>query len=355
VAEDVTLLVNGKQHFGWEDVSIKRSIRAISGAFSLSVTSKWAEEQKPFLINPGDECKLMLGSDQVIQGYVDETNPKYDANSRSFGVSGRDKSGDIVDCSTELHQLTNITLFEMVKKVCKPFGITAIDKVKDSKRFSTMVTPGEAGFEALEKAAKLRGILLTNDGQGNVVLTRAGTTKSTTELVEGVNILDADARYDVKQRFSKVTAKAQSFGNPEDGPDPLVDFVPKGVSLDPEIKRYRPLLIVADGAADAQVCKDRAKWEVTVRAAKSTVVNVTVQGWRQGDGRLWTVNELVRVRSPFLGIDVDLLLTETTFSKSNSGTLTKMQLVPAAAYSFDPTLLSKKEPWRQLVLKESKR
>jgi len=353
VAEDVTLLINGKQHFGWEDVSIKRSMKSLSGGFTLSVTSKWAQEQKPFLINPGDECKLLLGSDQVIMGYVDETNPKYDSNSRSFGVSGRDKVGDMVDCSPDISTVSNLTIGEMAVKLAKPFGIGVTDTLKNTARKTLAINPGESCFEALDKMAKLRGCLLTNDGNGNIVITQAGKIKSFTELVEGVNILEADARYDAKQRFSKIKVLAQTGGLDGAGADPLADFVPKAIALDPGVTRYRPLVLNADGAADLKACQARAKWEVAVRFGRSTVVNVVTNGWRQGNGKLWTINELVRLRSPYLGLDIDLLLAETTFTKSNStGTRTQMQLVPATAFSPNPT---DKDPWRNLVLQESKR
>lgn len=349
MAEDVALLVNGKQHFGWEDVSIKRSIRALCGSFSLSVTEKWAEQQQPWLINPGDTCKLLLGSDQVISGYVDDTAPKYDANSRSFGVTGRDKAGDMVDCSTEVKSINGLNLFSFAKKVAGPFGVGVVDQVGDAYRFTNAtVNPGESAFDALDKQGKLRGVLFVNDGNGNIIITRAGTTKAATELVEGVNILEADAHYDWKNRFSKITAKGQALV----GDDPTIDLGPKGSAVDSQITRYRPLIIVADGLMTPQLCTDRAKWEVTVRSGRAAALNVKVQGWRQADGTLWPINKLIRVRSPYLGINIDLLSSEVTYSKSNAGTFSVITLVPASAYSFDPTLIDKKDPLRQLVLQD---
>ncbi len=355
MADDATLLVNGKQYLGWEDVSIKRSMKAISGSFSLSVTTKWAQQQTPWQINPGDECRILIGQDEVINGFVDSTNPKLSKDRRDFGASGRDKTADLVDCTPETGSFNSTTLFGLISKLCSPFGITVTDLVKDSHKFPNIsVNQGEGIFDIMDKYAKLRGVLLSGDGKGGLVICRAGTGKASTEIVEGMNLLEADASYDFKERYSKIITKSQSIGVGEEGPD-LSQFAPKGQATDAQITRLRPKVIVCDGAADAGTCLQRARWEVSVRAGRSTIVNVAVPGWRQGNGKLWTVNELVRLRSPYLGLDIDLLISEVTYTKSSSETRTQMQLVPASAFTVDPTLIEKKEPWRQLYLKETAR
>lgn len=354
--DTLKLLVNGKSFEGWQSIQVKRSIKAISGSFSLAVVDKWAEEKVAWQLSPGDACKVLIGRDTVITGYLDSVGPHFDAVSRGLAVSGRDKAGDLVDCSIDGQpaQWVNLSMLQIAQKLAAPFGIKVRSLTSaGSPGYKWTLQPGESVFENMEKASRLCGVLLVNDGLGGIVLTRAGAAHASTELVQGQNLIGGSAEYGMKERHSIVTVKAQSAGLDE--VDPAVDFTPKGTATDAGVTRYRPMVITAEGAATAAICRQRARWEVAVRRAKSSQVRVKVLGWRQSDGRLWTVNELVKVTSPWLGIKVEMMISEVTFSKSDAGTTTELMLEMAQAYTPDPTYLAKKDPWHQLVVQESKR
>jgi prophage tail gpP-like protein len=353
--EDASLSVNGKKFEGWESISIKRSIKAISGSFELSVTDKWAQDQTAWFITPGNECVLSIGKEKLITGFIDGVAPSFTKESRTISISGRDKTGDLVDCSA-VHKPGNwsdISLLRLANIVGAPFGITATSTVTGLGNFINFnIQNGESAFEALDRAAKLRGVLLTNDGTGNILITRTGSGRSTTNLQQGVNILSAQAEFQAKERHSKYIVKGQGAGNTEVGE---VDLSPAGIATDLAITRYRPLIVMAEGAATPEICNKRAQWEATVRAAKSSTIHVIVQGWRQADGKLWELNKLVKLKSAWLGVNQDFLITSVDFKKGNGGTLTTLELERPDAYTPDPTLSTKKEPWTQLVLKESVR
>lgn len=355
--DTLKLLVNGKAYEGWTQITVRRSLKAIAGGFSLKLVDKWSEEKAPWQLAPGDECKIQIGSDTVLTGYVDDVDPEMDANAVGLSVSGRDKTGDLVDCSIDFNPGTwsNISLLGIAKKVASPFGIgvkVAAGVSVGPLFISWKVQQGESCFETLERAARLRGVLLVNDGKGNIVITQGGTARAATELVQGENILSASAKYSQKERFSKYTVKGQGAGLEDVAPE--TDFQPAGIATDSGVKRYRPLLIIAEGAVTAAVARQRAKWESSVRIGKSSQVRVTIPGWRQSSGKLWTINEVTRVKAPRLGINLDLLITEVAFEKGDK-TTTELTLEPTAAYTPDPTLITRKDPWRQLVVQESKR
>lgn len=357
--DQVSLRVEGNRFEGWQSVSIKRSIKAISGAFQLSVTEKWAQDQKPWKIVPGNECVLSVNKEDLITGYVDSVKPSYDKGSRSISISGRDYTGDLVDCSA-VHKpgnWANISLLRLAKIICEPFSISV--SVADSASavasipFPNWNLQNETAFESLDRAAKLRGVLLMNDGKGNVLISRAGTEKAKTSLSQGENILSASADFEFKNRFSQYIVKGQAGGLESD--NPLPDFSPIGYATDQAIERYRPSIIIAEGSATLSVCKARAQWEATVRAAKGSQLTVTIQGWRQADGSLWKLNQITRVKSPWLGVNQDFLISSLEFKKGSEGTLTVLELERPDAYTPDPTLSTRKEPLAQLVKQESSR
>ena len=337
--DDASLLVNGKVFDGWTEIQIKRSLKAISGAFELKLIDKWAEQKVAWQIVPNDECVLKVGDETLITGYVDSVNPTFSNTTRSVSVSGRDKSADLVDCSAE-HKpgnWTNISLERLCNIVCKPFGVKVTNSVTGLKPFlSWRINEGEAGFETLDRAAKMSGVLLVSDGDGGIVITRASTDRAATRLEQGVNILSGSANYETKERFSKYTVKGQMGGY--DNEVPAVDFATKAVVTDSFIKRFRPITIISEGAATLAICQLRAKWEMSFRSAKSARFNIVVQGWKQENGSLWTTNKVVNLNSNFLGINQDFLITSVTFSKTSGGTLTNLELERPDAYTPDPTI-----------------
>jgi prophage tail gpP-like protein len=90
--------------------------------------------------------------------------------------------------------------------------------------------------------------------------------------------------------------------------------------------------------------KKRAQWEATVRAARAVSVQVTVQGWRQGNGELWPVNALVNVDLPWLRLSGDMLISELTHTLDESGTRTQLTLRRPDAFIPQPATPADADP-----------
>src|SRR3546814_9154109 len=99
-------------------------------------------------------------------------------------------------------------------------------------------------------------------------------------------------------------------------------------SADAAVKRYRPLMIIADEQADTATLKKRAAWEATVRAGRSQTVTLTAQGWRDPAGAIWSPDLVVPVSASWLGIDADLLLVSVQYMLSaDEGSKTSLTLI----------------------------
>lgn len=166
--ESVILTVDGKLWEGWTEMSVSRSLKAIAGEFDLSVTTRWSAAA-PRVIREGQPCTVRLGADTVLTGYIDNFIPSYDADNVEIRVMGRDKTGDLVDCSV-VHssgKWKGVRLEQVAADVCRPFGITVITETPTGEAFASVVLEqGETGFELLDRLAKQRGVLLTSDGAG---------------------------------------------------------------------------------------------------------------------------------------------------------------------------------------------
>ncbi len=355
---DISLLVNGKDYAGWQSARVTRSIESVAGSFDLEVSDRWADQETPWPIFEEDECVLKVGSTRLITGYVDKRSLSYEANARRLSVSGRDRAGDLVDSSAILSkwEFKGMPVLELARNVAKPFGISVslqaglTNASLPSPPKKHAINPGDSAFEVIEQACRLAGLLPVSDGNGGLVLTRAGKDRCSTELVQGENILAASADFDASARFRTYLVLGQHSGT--DKYSGAKSSAAKGTAEDKNVRRSaRKLLIRPDVAVTAAHAKQRAEWEASVRAARGDSVSVTVKGWQQGNGQVWPVNALVRVRSPLIGVDGEMLITQATFSvDSESGTRTVLSL--KNPQSFMPEVLNKGDGnhyWKEIV------
>lgn len=356
---DVALKVNGKEFTGWKTVRVTRGIRSIAGSFELSISDRWKTGEKPWAIYEEDECVLAIDGQPVITGYVDRRRVAYDKDSHSLTITGRDKCGALVDCSVLISKkwdFTGISVLKFVTQVAAPFGVSVklqaglTDKSLPTppKKFS--VDPGDTAFNAIENACRLAGLLPVSDGQGGLLLTRAGSGRTTTELTEGVNILSASGDFDASGRFRTYVVIGQHAGDDNFFGDAAAQV--RGTAEDLNVRRSERVRIVRpEKGVTVELAKMRAQWEATHRAALADTVSVTVQGWTQGNGKLWPVNELVRVRAPHIGVKGEVLITEAVLSKGLNGTTTTFTLQRPDAYAPDPSIIkgTGNNYWKEIV------
>lgn len=346
MTDEISLEVGGKIYRGWQDVSVTRGIETIAGSFSLGVSERWETRGEPWPILEGEPCTVRVAGAAVITGFVDERSPSFSPDSHAVTVRGRDAAGDLVDSSVELDrwEFSDVDVLTLAKKICAPFAIgvklqagLVLSAVTIPKRFS--IDPGDTAFSALEHLCRTAGVLPVSDGLGGILLTRGSNTRATTEIVEGVNVLSAGARFALAGRFHtyKVLGSHRGSDNLSGNAAARV----RGTATDPGVPRTaRTLLVRPEGNVTPAQAKTRAEWEATTRAAKAVTVTTTVPGWRQSDGKPWPVNAVVGVKLPTLGLAaVDMLIAQATYSASISeGTTTQLELRRADAYRPEPTV-----------------
>ncbi len=196
---------------------------------------------------------------------------------------------------------------------------------------SFTIQVGETVFEALETAARQRGVLLVADGKGGLEITRAKEGKASYALVEGENILAASGTFSQKDRFSLYRVKGENCGSDFSTPEQNAQTTAE-VS-DTQVKRYRPLVILSEQQGDVTVLKKRADWEKNVRAGRGSRVKATVQGWKYND-MLWKHNLLVTVRSDYLRVNRDMIVSTVSFTLGEDGTKTQLSLCLPEAFSL---------------------
>jgi prophage tail gpP-like protein len=334
----VEIKVNGQIYGGWKTANISFGIEQIANSFNLSVTDRWAGQDVAYPIKTGAQCQVLVDGDLVITGHVDDVSPEFDANSHSITVAGRDATGDLVDCSAmhKTGQWANASLDKILRDICAPFGIKVLVQAPLGNKFPTYsIQEGESAHECIDRACRMRAVMPVSDGKGNLVITRASSDKPVAALIQGENILYARGDFSQLERFSIYYIKGQDRGSDDNTDDATIHSQVMASVSDEFIKRYRPLIVLAEDKGAHASYKERAEWERNVRRGRGTRASVRVNGWRNASGDLWRANTLVHLKCPYLGADVTLLVAGGAYILDESqGQVTELQLVGRSTFDL---------------------
>src|SRR5262245_16365764 len=111
-------------------------------------------------------------------------------------------------------RLKGLTLAQIAERVTKPFGVMVVVPAPAGAPLpDVQIQQGETVHALIERLARAAGLLVTDDAQGRLVLTRAGygpRTRAAGALVQGQNILAAAAELDTSAVFSEYEVKAHN-------------------------------------------------------------------------------------------------------------------------------------------------
>ncbi|MDF9346379.1 contractile injection system protein, VgrG/Pvc8 family [Escherichia coli] len=339
MSNTVTLRTDGRLFTGWTSVSVTRSIESVAGYFELGVNVPPGTDLSG--LAPGKAFTLEIGGQIVCTGYIDSRRRQMTADSMKITVAGRDKTADLIDCAAVYSggQWKNRTLEQIARDLCAPYGVTVRWELSDKE--SSAVFPGftldhsETVYEALVRASRARGVLMTSNAAGKLVFSRAAST-ATDELVLGENLLTLDFEEDFRDRFSEYTVKGYARTNGAEGDDIDAKSIVsrKGTATDSDVTRYRPMIIIADSKITAKDAQARALREQRRRLAKSITFEAEIDGWTRKDGQLWMPNLLVTIDASKYAIKTTELLVSkvTLILNDQDGMKTRVSLAPREGF-----------------------
>mgnify|MGYP000883475694 CR=1 FL=1 len=331
------LEVGDIRHEGWLGVSVQRSIEQAAAQFQVGLTETWPGQDNPIKVHPGDACRVLIGDDLIVTGYVDAVSLAHSGDDHSVSVSGRSKTADVVDCSCDASkakpaQWKNRTILQIAEAVCEPYGVEVVCDVPGLAPIKNFVArPGDRAFDVIEQVCREQRLLITDTRDGKLLLTRVGT-RTGPAFVHPGNILSSSLRADVSQRFSKYVVKGQVRGD-DDNWGEAAAAVQDAIEDLQDLTRFRLLVVRGEKAMGQAEARARANWEAVTRAGRSAAVEITVAGWRDADGHVYDVNRLCKVQDPVIGVDATLLSVSVQFGLDDrQGQITRIELAPPGAY-----------------------
>lgn len=302
----VSVLVNGQRFDGWKSVHIEMSLDQIARAFSLEVTRTFPNKSDYKILQSGSIVQVLIGDDLVCTGYITATPVKYDGKTITVNVQGKSKTVDLVDCcppsaavetaSSEgwagvkgksgnevkapaaASMWKNIPTSEIIAALAKPYGIAVRDDAGiATKPANHTINPGETVVESINRLITKDNIILTDDENGNLVITQPGEGGECTDaLVLGKNVLSGEAKFDFSKRYSDYVVLGQHKQTDSDNSKTAASD--KGSAQDSSVSRYRLKVIKDKGQSSNGFCLNRADFEM--RYAKAQSEKVTYQGER---------------------------------------------------------------------------
>lgn len=279
-------------------------------------------------LRKGPEIRLYAGADLVLTGHVEKISPRLQAEEGELSVSGRSRTGDMVDGAAV--SKTGEYKGKKPEEILK--DLAGADKVETDITTKALkepfrINPGETQFSVADRLARLGGFTVTDTPEGKAKLTKAGTKRMAGGFVEGRNVKDASAVFDLSKQHSTTKVKAQA-------PD---GYGPEALEIEREAKndtitRERIKIIVPPERLDKDQARDRAKWHRDRAAGKGTTCEIEMPGWRDSAGRLLECNLLAWTEIPYLGLRQDMTIEKIRFKQSNDGTTASISLVDPRAY-----------------------
>lgn len=344
----IEIEVNSQPYTNFISASAEIRLDALTNTF-IFVASADKNESLPFTGN--EPCRILVDGEPQITGFIEIVEINYSSQSHTITIQGRGKTAGLIDST--LDSLSDIRppigLRGIIQKVIDQIGLdikiieeTSTELFNESEDLAGP-EPGENAFEFIEKFSRKRQVLLTENGDGNLVITQSSNERFGINLTNIIgnpdnNILSANFSYDYTGRYNFY--KFVSAQNPipliNAGETDLTSLVDQGGGVrDPASRVGRQLILVAESPYSNAECEKRSRWEANIRKTRSRVYIATVDGFR-ADNELWRVNRLVNIRDDFCKVDGSMLINTVTFDYNNDdGSLTTLGFVESNSYTLE--------------------
>lgn len=340
----VSVVVGGQTYTGFEVVKVRASVKQAARSFALKIAAENGPDATASIFQPFTQLQIFAaiadgsadgqggsGQVQLFDGYVDKYKAKLSKQEASIDVEGRSKGQDVIDSAVD-HQKSDyvqkspldIAQDQDVFGVgfSADFPMTQVDRWRPN--------PGASVFHSLDQLCHDAQCTMAGQADGSIKMTQAGVSppRQPTPLIEGQNILTIEGDIDVSDRHSSVTAHGQAaYGNGAQNTQI------SSTATDSTVPRKRPHHIHHHHHTDQNRITLKAQNHRDKEAGNGIKASVTVQGWHDDSGMLWTPGNVVWLESPFAAIVQDMLIESVDYEQDDkNGSLCKLSLVDPRAH-----------------------
>ena len=329
--EIAELKINGALFRDWTSVSVTQQFAKWHPLFSFDCTEEFPLKKSAALlqIKPGDVVEVLLAGQLAVSGYVLERHVGYDARQHGVKIAGAGKTWDLTNTSVfeQSGSFDGKNIAQLAQALIGPSGCgLQLRGAVDLTPFKNIqVSPGEIISQCIERYARMRKVVLGSTETGDLLLIGDHAAVPSATLVEGKNILRANALLDDQHIWSKVYAINQRTSDDETNGDKANKQI---AMVTGSSTRNRTLVVPCDVSDDDHGVRQRAEMEKIFTEGGKLEAHITVQGWLNG-GKLWKAGEYYDVNAPMLMLYGQTLgAMSVTFEQDSArGTTTTLVMV----------------------------
>ena len=326
--EIVTISAGGSIYTAFEEVHIHAAFNKAARSFAFEAAAELGASVTNAIFTVGTEISIFANGDLLLTGYVDSREPSFSARKAIISVSGRSKSQDLIDGAAEhdTGYFENQDPLQIGQAVSSDYEPQWQSDQQLEKVDQYLLTPGETCYRCVEKLARQQGMTITGTPEGNANITKAGSDRNG-PLIEGQNILAGTAHHNGANRHSKIIVRGQRpFGHGD------ANVQIEATEQDSAVARHRTVIIIQDEDTTQDRAQSRALNRKNRAAGNALKAEISVQGFHDDGGTLWTPGALSWTESPFLDIAQDMLIESVDYLQNDGGSIATLHLVDPRSY-----------------------
>lgn len=318
-ADSVEVRVGELVHTGWTRYEIDSDL--LTPADAWSVTLAQSEIILPAQVKEGTPVEVRLGGEVVLTGRIDERDLAVEPGRHTLNMSGRDGAAVLLDCSSPILTVQQLTLDQVVTKIVRPLGLTRVrisaDSTSPREKFSC--EPGDTAWDALRRAAEANGLWPWFEPDGTLVVGgpdyNQAPVATLTMRRDGVgnNVESLREARSLQDRYSEVTVLGQAHASGAGDGERDGRHNVRAVVRDEGVPVYRPRVLVDHEAINEAIAAARGRKFISDARVKGYTLEATVKGHRTAGGVLWKPGQRVNVRSEPHDLDATFFLIARRF------------------------------------------
>ena len=331
---EVTLLIDGEDFKFWADLEINRPIDSFA-TFSLNSpfdpdVPLLRETFEPFSYK---SVELKIDGEQLLTGVL-FVRPQIAPTSNTVACSGYSKPGVLNDCefpqSAYPLEFDELNLRTIAEKAAQPFSVDVIFNTSPGVVFEQVAaTPSAKVLAFLIGLAKQRSLLISDSTAGEMVFfTPIASGPAVAAIHQDQDrFIDGAPSFNDQKYFSSVTGLS---------PNVIARFSEEFTVENTHLSGIiRPHTFNIEDTTDVDI-QTVVKAKAGRMFADAVGYDITLQGWRDDNGSIWTPNKLVKLLAPGMMVyrESDLIIKSVKLKRAGQGGDTAaLKLVLPGAYN----------------------
>jgi prophage tail gpP-like protein len=343
---EVEVLIGGKAQRGWTHYDIDSDLFIPADAYRVGLSK--TRMVLPPEVKDGATVEVRLvregASTTVLSGRLDDRALDVHKNGQDLQLSGRDGAGVLVDCSTPILSMRQLSLGDVVAKIVRSLGVTRIriDAENEILREKVNLEPGDTAWDSLRRAAEANGLWPWFDPDGTLVVGRPRydlppvATLVLNNDGKGNNVERLLEHRSISERYSEVTVLGQAHAGGTGSGERSGRNSVRAKVRDDGMTVYRPKVVVDHEAISEEVARARGRKIISDARLRGYTLTATVLGHYTEDGVAWMPGQRIAVKSEPHGIDGVYFLTGRRFSSNKRiGTTTVLTMKEDGVWLLD--------------------